>query len=53
MQNMVHLINMKMNFTVCVMNAVYVEYGTFDQYADELYSMCDECRVCRIWYIIR
>ena len=45
---MVHLISMQMNFTVCVMNAEFVEYGTFDQYADELYNICNECRVCRI-----
>ena len=49
---MVHLISMQMNFTVCVMNAEYVEYGTFDKYADELYNIFNECRVCRIWYII-
>ena len=40
---MVHLISMQKNFTVCVMNTEYVEYGTFDKYADELYSMCNEC----------
>ena len=36
---------MQMNYTVCLMNAEYVEYGTFDQYADELHSMCNECWV--------
>ena len=51
LENMIHLISMQMNFTVCVMNAEYVEYGTFDQYADEVYSMCNEYRACRIWYI--
>ena len=48
---MVHLISMQMNFTVCKMNAEFVEYGTFDQNADELYSMPNKCRVRRIWYI--
>ena len=52
LQNMVHLSSMQMNFTVCVMNAEYVEYGTFDKYADELYNIFNECRVCKIWYII-
>ena len=52
LENMIHLISMQMNFTVCVMNAEYVEYGTFDKYADELYNIFNECRVCRIWYII-
>ena len=51
MQNMVHLISMQMNFTVCVRKAEFVEYGTFDQYADEVYSMCNEYRACRLWYI--
>ena len=52
LENMIHLISMQMNFTVCVMNAEYVEYGTFDKYADELYNIFNDCRVCRIWYII-
>ena len=34
-----------MNYTVCLINAEYVEYGTFDNYADELYSKCNECWV--------
>ena len=49
---MVHLISMQKNFTVCVMKAEFVGYGTFDQYADEVYSMCNEYKVCSMVHLI-